>query len=151
MTVTPPPGLAIRVTRDIRRPDVTLGVVELDWTNDTEGFLPFGYSCEDPERDEKIKGATAIPCGVYSVRLYNSPKHGPDTPELVAVPGFQHVQIHSGNTTADTEGCLLFGLSRDESRGMVLRSRQACGWLATEIRKTIWFGGVVTVEIRRAP
>ena len=143
-------NLAIRITRDIRRADVTLGVVELELPGDGAGFLPFGFSCEDPERDTKIKGQTAIPVGTYSVILYDSPKHGPDTPELVNVPGFAHIQIHSGNTTADTEGCLLLGLARDVPGGKVLRSKQACDWLRGEIAKVIKAGGSVTVEIRRA-
>ena len=138
----------IRVTRDILTPTATLGVVELDLPDDGFGFLPFGYSCEDPERPSKIKGETAIPVGTYAVRLYDSPKHGPDTPELVNVPGFQHIQIHSGNTVADTEGCLLLGLARDVPGQRVLRSRPACEWLRAEVVKVIKAGGTVSVEVR---
>lgn len=144
-------SLLIRVTRDRPLSDRTLGVVELDLPDDGVGFLPFGYSCEDVDRGDgaaKVKGRTAIPVGTYAVKLYNSPKHGPDTPELVDVPGFQHIQIHSGNGPQDTEGCLLFGLARDETQ--VLRSRQACTWLRAEIVRTIAAGGTVTVEVRRA-
>ena len=145
------PTLAIRVTRGHTLPDRCLGVVELDMPGDGAGFLPFGYSCEDVDRGDgaaKIKGRTAIPVGTYAVKLYNSPKHGPNTPELVDVPGFQHVQIHSGNGPQDTEGCLLFGLARDESQ--VLRSRVACEWLRGEIAKVIGAGGTVTVTVRRS-
>jgi hypothetical protein len=141
--------LGIRVTRDIRTASVSLGVVELDLPDDSAGYLPFGYSCEDPERATKIKGQTAIPVGTYAVRLYDSPKHGRDTPELVNVPGFAHIQIHSGNTVADTEGCLLFGLARDVPGERVLRSRPACEWLRGEVVRTIRAGGTVSVEIRQ--
>lgn len=143
-------NLRIRVTRDRFLADRTLGVVELDLPDDGAGYLPFGYSCEDLDRGDgaaKVKGATAIPVGVYQVRLYNSPKHGPDTPELVGVPGFQHVQMHSGNGPQDTLGCLLLGLARDHQQ--VLRSRQACTWLRSEIAETIKAGGSVAVEVRR--
>lgn len=144
------PALRIRVTRDLPRDDRTLGLVELDLPDDAAGWLPFGFSCEDVDRGDgaaKVKGATAIPPGTYAVRLYNSPKHGPDTPELVGVPGFQHIQIHSGNGPQDTEGCLLFGLGRDQHQ--VLRSRLACDWIRREIAKVIRAGGEVTVEVRR--
>ena len=146
--------LAIRVTRDRLLPDRTLSVVELDLPGDGHGFLPFGYALEDVDRRVednpawKVKGATAIPVGTYAVRLYNSPKHGTNTPELAGVQGFQHVQIHSGNTPDDTEGCLLVGLGRTASE--VTRSRLACDWLKAEIVKCVRRGGRVTVEVRRA-
>jgi len=145
--------LRIRVTRDRLLSDRTLGVVELDLPDDGAGWLPFGYSLEDTDRrlesgGAKLRGETAIPLGVYEVRLYDSPKHGPDTPELVGVPGYQHVQIHAGNVPADTLGCILVGLSRDERQ--VLRSRLACDWLRAEVARVIRAGGRVTVEMRRA-
>lgn len=128
--------LAIRVTHDRPLADRTLGVVELDDSDDDAGFLPFGYSCEPAE---------ALLPGMYPVHLYDSPKHGPDTPEL-EVPGHHHIQIHSGNGPIDTLGCLLFGLGRDERQ--VLRSRPACRWLRREIAEVIHAGGTVTVEVR---
>lgn len=149
-------NLRIRVTRDVPCPGSTLGTVELDFPDDDAGFLHFAFSCEDVDRhveedlSRKQKGATAIPIGTYAVRLYNSPKHGPDTPELVDVPGFRHIQIHSGQTAAHTDGCLLFGLGRDLGKGIVTRPRPACEWLKGEIVKVIRAGGTVTVEVRRA-
>ncbi len=134
--------------------DRTLSVVELDLPGDGAGFLPFGYALEDVDRhveadlSRKVKGATAIPTGAYAVRLYDSPKHGPDTPELVGVPGYQHVQIHSGNTPDHTEGCLLIGLGRTDSE--VTRSRVACDWLRAEVARCLKGGGRVWVEVRRA-
>jgi hypothetical protein len=144
------------VTRDAPCPGSTLGTVELDLPDDAEGFLPFAFSCEDVDRHveedfaRKQKGATAIPIGTYAVRLYDSPKHGPDTLELVDVPGFQHIQIHSGNDASDTDGCLLFGLGRDLGAGKVTRSRPACAWLRAEAIKVLQAGGTVSVEVRRA-
>lgn len=145
--------LHIRLTRDLPRADRTLGIVELDLPEDGHGFLAFGFSCEDVDRGDgaaKVPGETAIPVGTYDVRLYDSPAHGPDTPELVDVRGFAHVQVHSGNGPLDTKGCLLFGLGRDVDAGIVTRSRVACGWLRGEIVKAIRGGGRVTVEVRRA-
>lgn len=142
--------MRIRITRDRFLADRTLGVVELDLPDDDAGYLPFGYSCEDLDRGDaaaKVAGQTAIPIGSYRVRLYDSPRHGPETPELVGVPGFQHIQIHSGNGPKDTLGCLLFGLARDYQE--VKRSRPACAWLRAEISRVILGGGKVTLEVRR--
>lgn len=150
---TPAP-LRIRVTRDILAPTFTLGSVEL--SADGGDWLPFGWSCEDTDRrveediTRKIKGKTAIPIGTYEVELYDSPKHGAKTPQLVSVPGFRHIQIHSGNRHEHTEGCLLFGLTRDVKMGTVAKSRAACDWLQGKIIEVVEAGGVVTVEVRRA-
>lgn len=38
-----------------------------------------------------------IPAGRYSVRPYNSPKHGPNTPLLVGVPGRSEIELHASN------------------------------------------------------
>lgn len=147
--------MKIRVTRDPPGPTWTLSVVDLDYEQG-HGWQRFAFCCEDVDRrveedlSRKVKGATAIPIGTYAIRLYDSPRHGPDTPELVNVPGFQHVQIHSGNGPADTEGCLLFGMHRDETAGRVLESRTACSWLRERIIECIGRGESVTVEVRRA-
>jgi len=143
--------LQIRITRDIYLQDRTLSIVEICTG---EEWLSFGYCIEDEDKHveedgaRKTKGTTAIPTGTYKIKLYDSPKHGKDTPELIDVPGFQHIQIHSGNTPEDTEGCLLLGLERTKTT--VGKSRLACSWMRTEIMKTLATGGVVTVEIRRA-
>lgn len=149
------PALRIIVTRDLWLPDRTLSTVALVLPGET-GAKPFGYALEDLDRyveqdaTRKVKGRTAIPVGSYRVHLYDSPKHGPQAPELLDVPGFQHIQIHSGNTPDHTEGCLLMGLKRDTSKGAVLDSRKACDWLRRQIIAVLGAGGEVTVEVRRS-
>lgn len=75
---------------------------------------------EDPSRDVKIYGETAIPAGEYDIVVQKSRgrafKHGARWPwheseimELVNVPGFEYIQIHPGNYPKDTLGCLLPG------------------------------------------
>jgi len=152
-----PPILRIRLTRDTLAPAWTLGVVELDLPDDAEGFLPFGFSVEDTDRrveedlDRKVRGATAIPVGVYGVRTTWSPKFGRPVPLVEGVPGFRGIRIHPGKDSEDTEGCLILGLQRDVQAGTVSRSRPACDWLYNEIRTVETAGGTVTLEVRRAP
>lgn len=81
----------------------------------------------------KIPGSTAIPSGVYSISLETSPRFGPDTITVRAVPGFTGIRIHAGNTEDDTEGCILVGqqLSSDYR---ILQSRTALNDLKHIVR-----------------
>lgn len=67
------------------------------------------YSCEDLQREEKIYGKTAIPCGRYKVVITYSNRFQKHLPLVLDVPGFVGIRIHAGNTSKDTEGCIILG------------------------------------------
>jgi len=95
----------------------------------------------------KVPGQTAIPYGRYELLITYSQRFDKPLPQLMNVPNFSGVRIHSGNSAADTEGCLLPGLVRGDDE--VTNSKAAFGPLfrllsAAVQREKVW------LEIRKA-
>ena len=73
----------------------------------------------------KVKGRSAIPEGRYAVVISYSPEFEQWLPILLGGPEFnskwQGIRIHAGNTSEDTEGCILVG--QNKIVGQVVDSR----------------------------
>lgn len=96
------------------------------------------YTLEDVVRDTKIAGITAIPTGQYPIIIDMSNRFKRMLPLLIDVPNFAGVRIHPGNTSKDTEGCILVGMSITETaEGAFLnQSRIAFNSLFTKMEKS---------------
>lgn len=95
--------------------------------------------------EKKIKGKTAIPYGMYEIKWTYSPRFKKYTPQLMNVPSFEGIRIHAGNSSKDTEGCLLLG--ENKKVGMVLNSKATIAKFCPII-KDACAKGKVTIEIK---
>ena len=95
--------------------------------------------------EKKLHSKTAIPYGTYEIKWTYSPRFKKYTPQLMNVPSFEGIRIHSGNTSADTEGCLILG--ENKQVGKVLNSRATINKFYPIIKKAC-SKGKVTIEIK---
>lgn len=98
------------------------------------------YTLEDCVRDKKIDGKTAIPNGEYEMVISYSNKFKKLLPLLLQVPNYNGVRLHSGNSEADTEGCILVGLTKGDD--YIFESRRAFASLFYTIQKSMNSGKV---------
>lgn len=102
--------MRITVKRIHIMPGYTVGEIAIDGKK-------MGFTLEDEVREKpgqpvqkwKVAGATAIPAGEYPVQVTMSNRFKRLLPLLLDVPGFTGVRIHPGNSSGDTEGCILVG------------------------------------------
>lgn len=120
-----------------------LGSVGVYQYNTVEDAVRKLSNCTQTTCTGKIDGKTAIPAGRYELRDTYSPRFKKHMLELVGVPGFQGVRIHSGNTADDTEGCLILGLKGTEFG--VAESRAAMAQFNADVRKALAKGRVFIV------
>lgn len=131
--------MRITLVRIANRPTYCIGKLYIDGVyfcdtiEDTDRGLKDEMTVEEILK-KKVKGETAIPTGIYPVYLTYSPKYKKQMPLIDNVKGYGGIRIHSGNTSKDTEGCLIVGLNTKV--GMVTQSRKYYNILFKELVKT---------------
>jgi len=96
------------------------------------------YTLEDKDRKlesggKKIHSLTAIARGKYSVIVSYSNRFKQYMPQIINVPQFEGIRIHSGNKSENTEGCILVG--RTKSVDFIGESKIAYTGLFSQLKK----------------
>jgi len=118
--------MRLTLMRIANRPTYCIGDLYIDgvWFSNVIEDVDRGLDdsmTEEEIRSIKVKGQTAIPTGIYPVTITYSPKYKKMMPLISNVKGYSGIRIHSGNTSKDTEGCLIVGKNKEV--GKVLESR----------------------------
>ena len=119
--------MRLTLIRIANKPTYTIGKLYIDGCYYCDVLEDVDRGLDDDMKEseilkKKIKGQTAIPTGIYPVKITYSPKYKKLMPLIENVKGYQGIRIHSGNTHKDTEGCLLVGKNKEV--GKVLESRK---------------------------
>lgn len=84
---------------------------------------------------EKVMHETAIPAGTYKVILSYSPTFKKILPEILNVPGFSGIRIHTGNSDKNTSGCILVGTWDSITANWISNSKVAFNKLMVILQK----------------
>ena len=95
--------MELSVIRTIKQPKDTIGDFLVNGK-----FMSNCLELAVPEDGNYTHGFCIQP-GRYKVTLYLSPDKGYKVPLLHDVPGRDAVEIHIGNSDADTRGCIIVG------------------------------------------
>lgn len=105
-----------KLTRDHKTPLCTLGTLIISGK--------VYYTLERPWLDNTPE-ISCIPTGFYHCRYKSRSNNGKltDVYEVLDVPDRKGVLIHTGNTVADSHGCILLAFGRDIESGKIINSR----------------------------
>lgn len=96
---------------------------------------------------EKVYGKTAIPEGTYEVKLTYSPRFKKILPEILNVPNFSGIRIHSLNKAEESEGCIGVGEWNGKDTNWISNSRKAFNKLFAILQEAGDRGEKITITI----
>lgn len=141
--------MKLTLKRIALRPTYTIGKLYIDdvYFCDTieDTVIDLNKNGKFDNGEKKVHSKTAIPYGTYEIKWTYSPRFKKYTPQLMNVPSFEGIRIHAGNTSADTEGCLILG--KNKQVGKVLNSRATINKFYPIIKEAC-SNGKVTIEIK---
>ena len=112
------------------------------------------YTVEDADRhledadSVKINALTAIPRGKYNLDITFSNRFQKDLILVEDVSKFTGIRIHTGNSSIDTEGCIIVGsTNKNDEDDWVGGSRIAYKKLHAKVKEALGNSEVVTLEI----
>lgn len=140
--------MKIKLVRDTFGSTFTKGKLYID-----NKFI--AYTIEDTDRHiektgckAKVQDTTCIPRGTYKVIIDFSNHFKKDLIHILNVPCFEGVRLHSGNSSKDTEGCIIVGYTDvDHAKDWIGTSRPAVDDIQAKVRGAIGAGHTVTIEI----
>lgn len=138
--------MELQVRRRINTTVSTIGTFSIDGKKWCDSLEDADRMLESLGEKAKIKGETAIPKGKYQVKITWSMRFNKYTMQIMDVPYFLGIRIHSGNTAADTEGCILLGDATDEH--MIIHSRVRVEEVFDLVELALSSGQEVTIEIK---
>lgn len=118
--------MRLELKRIARKKDYTIGKIYAngryicDTIEDVDRGLDDNMDLKEIQA-KKVYGETAIPTGIYRVKITYSPKYKKQMPLVEDVKGFEGIRIHSGNTAKDSLGCIIVG--ENKVKGKVINSR----------------------------
>lgn len=133
----------------------------------TEGSISINgehecFTVEDTDRKledlgcvGKVQDKTCIPRGRYKVTISKSERfsklRGVPTYliEVLNVPCFKGIRIHSGNSAKDTEGCIIVGrTNKSDTDNWVSESKVAYEALHRKVKQALSAGEEVFLEVQ---
>ena len=149
--------MKLEVLRFSSQVDSTSGIL-FEITDIGRRFLC--YTLEDERRAFKVRGETRVPAGTYEIGLrteggfhsrYDKKYPGVHIGmlQVLDVPNFEYILIHTGNTDEHTAGCLLVGDSQENNiiirDGFIGKSVNAYKRIYPSIAKAIQQNEEVTI------